>query len=90
MARFAVRTLLAAGLAALALAVGAPGPAGSTSAPPDEVRLDDVNPGVMQERMVGMARDVAEASGGFLGLGSKISEEEQAVLDDIERTLTDD
>lgn len=52
--------------------------------------LDEADRAVMQERMVGMARDVAEASGGFLGIGSKVSDEERAVLDDIERTLTDD
>ncbi len=41
----------------------------------------------MRERMVGMARDVAEAAGGFLGLGSKISREEKVVLDELEAAL---
>ena len=35
------------------------------------------------------ARSVAEAAGGFLGLTSKISPEEQAVLDDLARALAD-
>jgi hypothetical protein len=30
---------------------------------------------------------VAEASGGFMGIGRRISSEEQAVLDDIRRIL---
>ena len=35
------------------------------------------------------ARSVAEAAGGFLGLTSKISAEEQAVVDELTRTLAD-
>ena len=35
--------------------------------------------------VVGRARAVAEAAGGFLGLGSKISSEEAAVLAALER-----
>jgi hypothetical protein len=38
-------------------------------------------------RMIDLARGVAEAAGGFLGLGSKISPAERAVLDDLERSL---
>src|SRR5262249_44776310 len=38
--------------------------------------------------MIGPARGVAEASGGFLGLGSKISPAEHAVLDEVERALS--
>jgi hypothetical protein len=34
------------------------------------------------------ARMVAEAAGGFLGLGSRISVQEQAVLDDLSKLLT--
>jgi len=34
--------------------------------------------------IVNKARGVAEAAGGFLGLGDKISSEERAVLEDLE------
>lgn len=34
-----------------------------------------------------LAEDVAKAAGGFLGLGSKISKQEQAVLDEISRAF---
>jgi hypothetical protein len=38
--------------------------------------------------MMNLARGVAKAAGGFLGLGSKISAAEQAVLDDLDQALT--
>lgn len=38
--------------------------------------------------IIGRARAVAEASGGFLGLGNKISQVEAKVLDDLERALS--
>jgi hypothetical protein len=38
---------------------------------------------LMKNEVVGRARTVAQASGGFLGLGNHISKEEQAVLDKI-------
>ncbi len=38
---------------------------------------------LMKNEVVGRARSVAEASGGFLGLGSHVSKEEQEVLDKI-------
>jgi hypothetical protein len=41
----------------------------------------------MRERMLGMAREVAQAAGGFLGLTSRISKAEQAALDDLEAAL---
>jgi hypothetical protein len=41
----------------------------------------------MREGILGMARGVAQAAGGFLGLTSKISAAERAVLDDLERAL---
>lgn len=41
----------------------------------------------MRTALIGMARDVAEAAGGFLGLGSKVSPAERAVLKDLEATL---
>jgi hypothetical protein len=42
----------------------------------------------VQVRMVDLARGVAEAAGGFLGLGSKISDVERAVLDEVEAELS--
>lgn len=42
----------------------------------------------VHHRMVDLARGVAEAAGGFLGLGSKISPAERAVLDEVERELS--
>lgn len=50
-------------------------------------RFDDAEKREMHGRLLGMARDVAQAAGGFLGLGSKISAPEQAVLDNLEKTL---
>lgn len=41
----------------------------------------------LKDDLLGAARGIAEAAGGFLGLGSKVSDEEQAVLDDLERTF---
>lgn len=38
----------------------------------------------LRDRVVGGARDVARATGGFLGLGSKISDAEAAVLAKVE------
>lgn len=41
----------------------------------------------LEERIIGRARAVAEAAGGFLGLGSKISAEEEAMLAELERAF---
>ena len=41
----------------------------------------------LRERLLALARGVAEAAGGFLGLGSKISSAERVVLDEIEAAL---
>lgn len=41
----------------------------------------------LRANIVGRARRVAEAAGGFLGLGSRVSREEEAVLDDLERAF---
>ncbi len=41
----------------------------------------------LKQGLLGRARAVAEASGGFLGFGSKVSDSEQAVLDDLERAF---
>jgi hypothetical protein len=48
--------------------------------------LDPAERDVMQQRALGNARTVAEAAGGFLGLGS-ISAAEKAVLEDLEATF---
>lgn len=42
----------------------------------------------LEERIVGRARAVAEAAGGFLGLGSKVSKEEEAVLRELQETFS--
>lgn len=41
----------------------------------------------LQEDLLGRTRAVAEATGGILGLGSKISKPEQAVLDELGRAF---
>ena len=41
----------------------------------------------LRANFLGAARQVAEAAGGFLGLTSKISTTEQAMLDELERTV---
>lgn len=48
--------------------------------------LDPDERSTMRERLLGNARRVAEAAGGFLGLGS-ISDAEKAVLEDLESTF---
>ena len=42
---------------------------------------------VVRQSTLGRARRIAEASGGFLGLGNKISENERLVLEDLERAF---
>ncbi|MBN1589038.1 MAG: hypothetical protein JW888_05955, partial [Pirellulales bacterium] len=49
--------------------------------------LDDAGKATLEEEVLGRARDVAEAAGGLLGLGNKISKSEQAVLDDLDAAL---
>ena len=41
----------------------------------------------LRERLLRLARGVAEAAGGFLGLGSKISPAEKSVLEELEAAL---
>lgn len=41
----------------------------------------------LEERIVGRARAVAEAAGGFLGLGSKVSADEERVLKELEEAF---
>ena len=38
---------------------------------------------------LGRARSIAEAAGGFLGLGKKVSTPEQSVLDELDRAIPD-
>jgi hypothetical protein len=42
----------------------------------------------LKQDLLGRARTVAEAAGGFLGLGKKISSAEQAVLTELEQAFT--
>jgi hypothetical protein len=42
----------------------------------------------LREELIGHTREVAKASGGFLGLGNKISREESAVLSKLEDAFT--
>lgn len=41
----------------------------------------------LRDMLLGLARGVAEAAGGFLGLGSKVSPAERAVLEETEAAL---
>jgi hypothetical protein len=41
----------------------------------------------LEEKVLGRARAVAEATGGFLGLGSKVSAEEEAVLQELAKAF---
>ncbi|MBR0669272.1 hypothetical protein GXW71_33290 [Roseomonas hellenica] len=47
-------------------------------------KLDDAGLQALRAELVGRARRVAEASGGFLGLGRKVSDAEEAVLRRLE------
>lgn len=49
--------------------------------------LGDAPRASLKKNVLGRARAVAEAAGGLLGIGSKISKSEQAVLDDLEEAL---
>ncbi len=51
-------------------------------------RLTEAERTDMRERVLGRARQVAEAAGGFLGLGSKISKAEEQVLDELTLALS--
>lgn len=50
--------------------------------------LDEAALAEIRAKTIGRARSVAESAGGFLGLGSKISSAEQAVLDDLEKAFS--
>jgi hypothetical protein len=41
----------------------------------------------VKEKLIGRAREVALAAGGFLGLGSKISSEEEVILAELEKAF---
>ena len=41
----------------------------------------------LEEQILGRARSVAEAAGGILGLGNKVSKSEQAVLDELAEAI---
>ena len=74
--RMASPTSLAAGHRALAALCGG---GRRDLSPPEREQL--------QTGVLRLAEDVAKAAGGFLGLGSKISKQEQAVLDEIRRAF---
>jgi hypothetical protein len=50
--------------------------------------MDHAQKQALRRDLVGRARAVAEAAGGFLGLGSKVSAAEQAVLDELEAAFS--
>ena len=47
-------------------------------------QLSDETRQTLKDDLLGRARDVAEAAGGLLGLGRKVSKAEQAMLDELE------
>ena len=49
--------------------------------------LSETAKSALKEDILGRARGVAEAAGGLLGLGNKVSKSEQAVLSDLEQAL---
>jgi hypothetical protein len=49
--------------------------------------LSDPEREAMKVTLLGHAREVAEAAGGFLGLGNKVSDGEQAILDKMEKAF---
>lgn len=49
--------------------------------------LDDTGKATLREEILGGARRVAEAAGGFFGFGKKVSDAEQAVIDQLEKAF---
>ena len=49
--------------------------------------LDDAAKTALRTKLLSRARTVAEATGGFLGLGRTVSAEEEAVLASLARTF---
>jgi hypothetical protein len=50
-------------------------------------KIDEATKVTLKEGLLGRARAVAEAAGGILGFGNKVSKSEQAVLDELERAF---
>ena len=51
--------------------------------------LRAVDRDALKAQLLGRARQVAKAAGGFLGLGSKVSKTEEAVLQELARAFSD-
>lgn len=51
--------------------------------------LDPAARTALRDQLIGGAREVAEAAGGFLGFGNKVSKEEAAVLDELAACFND-
>lgn len=49
--------------------------------------MNDLERNAIKEQVLGLARSVAKSAGGFLGLGSKVSPEEEIVLSELERAF---
>ena len=49
--------------------------------------LGEAERAALQQEILGRARQVAEAAGGILGLGNKVSEAEQRALDELEKAF---
>ncbi len=49
--------------------------------------LDEASKTALKDDLLGRAGAVAEAAGGLLGFGNKVSKSEQAVLDELEQAL---
>ncbi len=50
-------------------------------------QLDEAERAALRDKLMGRARAVAEAAGGFLGLGNKVSPEEEAALGMLENAF---
>jgi hypothetical protein len=50
--------------------------------------LDAAERDTLRDEVIGRAREVAEAAGGFLGMGSKISQAEQKMLERLEAAFS--
>jgi hypothetical protein len=49
--------------------------------------LEDHERGALKHQLIGRARSIAESAGGFLGLGSKVSAEEEVVLAELSKAF---
>ena len=50
-------------------------------------KLDEANKATLKEGLLGRTQKVAEAAGGILGLGNKVSQSEQAVLEELQQAF---